>query len=410
MKIVEHTIQKLKRTSVFILAGGVGQRLFPLTRERSKPAVSFGGKYRIIDFTLSNCLNSGLRRINLVVQYKSHSLDRHLKLGWNVFSSRLGEHITALPPQFYTETWYKGTADAIYQNLFVIKDENPEQVLILSGDHIYKMDYGRMLEFHIERKADLTVACLPLPRDEATRFGVISVDAKQHVTRFNEKPEQPDTIPGDETLSLCSMGVYIFSTRELVRRLIQDAKRSSNHDFGTDIIPEMIEGKKVFAFPFTDDEGQTRYWRDIGTLDAYYDTSIDLINVNPQFDLYSPGWPIYTYQGSHPPAKFVFNQGDRVGVALNSLTSGGVIISGGRVERSILSPRVQVHSQAQVNDSILMDDVDVGRHCLINRAIIDKRVKIPDGVQVGCDLESDRKLFPVTDNGIVVIPSDYHFD
>ncbi len=410
MHSVERSIQKLKKTSVFVLAGGVGQRLFPLTRERSKPAVSFGGKYRIIDFTLSNCLNSGLRRINLVVQYKSHSLDRHLKLGWSVFSSRLGEHITALPPQFHTETWYKGTADAIYQNLFVIKDEDPEHVLILSGDHIYKMDYGRMLEYHLEQKADLTVACLPLPREEASRFGVMSVDEQQRVIQFNEKPDNPDTIPGRDDLSLCSMGVYIFSTRELVRQLIRDAKKSSHHDFGTDIIPQMIEKQRVFAYPFTDGSGKTRYWRDIGTLDAYYDTAIDLVNVDPQFNLYSPHWPIYTFHGNHPPAKFVFNDTDRAGQANDSLISGGVIISGGKVLRSIISPGVRIHSGAEISDSILMDDVEVGRNCHIKRAIIDKRVQIPAGTEIGCDLDKDSKLFKVTENGIVVIPSDYCFE
>jgi len=410
MKVADHPIRALKQTSVFILAGGVGQRLFPLTRERSKPAVSFGGKYRIIDFTLSNCLNSGLRRINLLVQYKSHSLNRHLKQGWSVFSSRLNEHITALPPQFHAETWYKGTADAVYQNLFIIRDENPEQVLILSGDHIYKMDYGRMLEFHLERKADLTVACLPLPRAEASRFGVMSVDEENRVTRFTEKPEQPDPIPGSDELSLCSMGVYIFSTYELVRQLIRDTKRSSRHDFGTDIIPQMIAAERVYAYPFTEEDGTTRYWRDIGTLDAYYESSIDLVNVDPQFDLYSPNWPIYTFQGSHPPAKFVFNDEERVGAAYNSLTSGGVIISGARVERSILSPCVKVHSRSEVTDSILMDDVDVANDCRIHRAIIDKRVKIPAGTRIGVDLEEDRKLFNVTEGGVVVIPSDYQFE
>jgi glucose-1-phosphate adenylyltransferase len=389
-----------------VLAGGRGERLYPLTRDRAKPAVPFGAIYRIIDFTLSNCLNSGLRRIYALTQYKSTSLNRHIQLGWNILSAELGEFIEAIPAQQrIDEHWYQGTADAIFQNIYTLQEERPDLVLILSGDHIYKMDYRKMIAFHLERQADLTVAAIRMDRSLSKEFGVIEVDEHWRIVGFQEKPEEPKTIPGDPGGILASMGVYVFNTELLVRRLIEDARSDSSHDFGKDILPTMIGKDQVFALDFRlGDFGGTGYWRDVGTIDAYYEANMDLIAVTPQLNLYDSRWPILTYQPPSPPAKTVWIEEGRVGTALNSIISNGCIISGGNVKRSVLSPRVKIHSFTEVEDSILLEGVDVGRKARIKRTIIDKEVQIPPGMEIGYHLDEDAKRFTVTASGIVVVP------
>ncbi len=396
----------MKKALAMILAGGRGERLYPLTRDRAKPAVPFGAIYRIIDFTLSNCLHSGIRRIYALTQYKSTSLHRHIQLGWNILSAPLGEFIEAIPAQQrIDEHWYQGTADAIFQNIFILQVERPDLVLILSGDHIYKMDYRKMITFHLEREADLTVAAIRMDRGLSREFGVMGIDENWRIIGFQEKPEKPRTIPGDPGGILASMGVYIFNTEVLVRRLIEDARSESNHDFGQDILPMMIGKDQVFAFDFRHGTcGGTDYWRDVGTIDAYYEANMDLISITPQLNLYDLHWPILTYQPASPPAKTVWMEEGRVGTALNSIISNGCIISGGNVKRSILSPRVTVHSFAEVEDSILLEGVDVGRNVKIKRTIIDKEVQIPPGMEIGYHLDEDAKRFTVTASGIVVVP------
>ena len=389
-----------------ILAGGRGERLYPLTRDRAKPAVPFGGIYRIIDFTLSNCINSDIRHIYALTQYKSTSLHRHIQLGWSILASPLGEFIEVIPAQQrIDDQWYQGTADAIYQNFYTLQEERPDVVLILSGDHIYKMDYRKMIAFHLEKKAELTVAAIRMDRRLSKEFGVIEIDPNWRITGFQEKPEEPRTVPGDPEGILASMGVYVFNTEILVRRLIEDARSDSDHDFGKNIIPMMIRKDPVFAFDFAlGDEGGTGYWRDVGTIDAYFDATMDLISVTPQFNLYDSQWPILTYQPPYPPAKTVHAEESRVGTAINSILSNGCIISGGTVRRSVLSPRVRVHSFAEVEDSILFEGVDIGRSAKIRRTIVDKDVHIPEGMTIGTHLDEDAKRFTVTDSGIVVIP------
>ena len=389
-----------------ILAGGRGERLYPLTRDRAKPAVPFGAIYRIIDFTLSNCLNSSIRRIYVLTQYKSTSLHRHIQFGWSILSAPLGEFIEAIPAQQrIDEHWYQGTADAIFQNINILQEERPDLVLILSGDHIYKMDYRKMIAFHLERGADLTVAVTRMDRKLSREFGVIDVNADWQMTGFQEKPEEPKTIHGDPGGIMASMGIYIFNTEVLVRRLIEDTRSDSSHDFGKDIIPMMIGRDQVFAFDFRrGDCGGTGYWRDVGTIDAYYEANMDLISITPQLNLYDPQWPILTYQPPSPPAKTVWIEEGRVGTALNSIISNGCIISGGNVKRSILSPRVTIHSFAEIEDSILLEGADVGRNAKIRRTIIDKEVQIPPGMQIGYHLDEDAKRFTVTASGIVVVP------
>jgi len=396
----------VKKVLAMILAGGRGERLYPLTRDRAKPAVPFGAIYRIIDFTLSNCLNSGIRRIYALTQYKSTSLQRHIQLGWNILSAPLGEFIEALPAQQrIDEHWYQGTADAIFQNINILQVERPDLVLILSGDHIYKMDYRKMIASHLERGADLTVAAIRMDRKLSREFGVMEIDGNWRIIGFQEKPEEPKTIPGDPGGILTSMGVYVFNTEVLVRRLIEDARSHSDHDFGKDIIPMMIEKDQIIAFDFRQgDCGGTGYWRDVGTIDAYYEANMDLISVTPQLNLYDPQWPILTYQPTSPPAKTVWIEEGRVGMALNSIISNGCIISGGNVRRSILSPKVMVHSFAEIEDSILLEGVDVGRNAKIKRTIIDKEVQIPEGMEIGYYLDEDAKRFTVTASGIVVVP------
>jgi len=389
-----------------ILAGGRGERLYPLTRDRAKPAVPFGGIYRIIDFTLSNCLHSDIRRIFVLTQYKSTSLHRHIQFGWSILSAPLGEFIEVIPAQQrINEHWYQGTADAIFQNIYTLQQEKPDLVLILSGDHIYKMDYRKMITYHIEKGADLTVGAIRMDRKQSQEFGVIEVDNEWQIIGFQEKPEIPRTIPGDPEGILASMGIYVFRTEILVRRLIEDARSESTHDFGRDIIPAMIGKDRVFAFDFRiGDQGGNGYWRDVGTIDAYFEANMDLVSVTPQLNLYDSQWPILTYQSPNPPAKTVLLEEGRVGTALNSVISNGCIISGGSVIRSILSPRVMIHSYAEVEDSILMEGVDVGRYARVRRSIIDKEVHIPQGMKIGFNLDEDVRRFTVTGSGIVVVP------
>jgi glucose-1-phosphate adenylyltransferase len=390
---------------VMVLAGGVGERLYPLTKERAKPAVYFGGPYRIIDFTLSNCLNSGLRKIFIALQYKSLSLSRHLRMGWSVVADELGEFIEILSPQKRVgEHWYLGTADAVYQNLYSILRENPRYLIVLSGDHVYKMDYAKMLRFHQERGAGATMAALEVPSEEASRFGVLQVDEQDRLTGFLEKPTHLP--PGGQVLA--SMGIYIFDMEVLVPALEEDARRSTTHDFGKDIIPELISKVGVYAYRFYDENKKAaKYWRDIGTLDAYFEANMDLCRVNPEFNLYDPEWPLRTYQLQAPPAKFVFaDEGRRCGQALDSIISAGCIISGSRISGSVLCPNVRVHSFCDVEESILMPGVRVGRHARIRHAIIDRDVFVPRGALIGYNVEEDRKRHTVTESGIVVVTTE----
>ncbi|MFO0901775.1 MAG: glucose-1-phosphate adenylyltransferase [Pirellulales bacterium] len=394
-----------------ILAGGRGSRLEPLTRDRAKPAVPFGGLFRIIDFTLSNCLNSGFRRIVLLTQYKATSLDRHINVGWrHYFVRELGEFIDVMPPQQrLDESWYQGTADAVYQNIYTLEKEQPEYVVILAGDHIYKMNYETMVDFHKQNGADLTVGALRVDLAEGTQFGVMQVDESNRIIGFDEKPKQPKSIPGDPEHCLASMGIYVFTARFLFEQLLQDANRpESQHDFGKNIIPSIIDSQRVFAFPFRDENRKTdAYWRDVGTLDAFYDANMDLVSIDPLLNLYDEHWPIRSFQPNLPPPKFVFGSRggeDRVGHAVDSIVCQGSIVSGGVVHRSLLGPRCRVNSFAHVEDSILFEGVDIGRHAQVRRAIIDKGVHIPAGARIGFDLEQDRaRGFTISDNGIVVI-------
>lgn len=405
----------LRDTLTIILAGGQGERLYPLTRDRAKPAVPFGGIYRIIDFTLSNCLNSGCPRIYILTQYKSFSLDRHLILGWSpVFNHPVrGSYLHILPPQMRMgNTWYLGTADAIFQNVYTLEREKPDRVLILAGDHIYKMDYGAMVRLHAQREAVLTVACIPVKKSEASQLGIAVVDEQLRIKGFVEKPKSdPPTIPGDPEHCLASMGIYVFNTEELVRRVSRDARRDTAHDFGKNIIPEMVEeGARVFAYPFKDEnKKEVPYWRDVGTRDSYYEANMELIKADPLFNLYDESWPLHTYYDRMPPAKFIHNEtgiGARVGSAVDSVVSHGTVISGGRVERSVLSPQVRVNSFSLVEDSILMEGVDIGRYAKVRRAIIDKGVHIPEGTMIGYDPESDARRFSLSSNGVVLVPKE----
>ena len=399
-----------RNTFGIVLAGGRGSRLMQLTDWRSKPCVPFGGKFRIIDFTLSNCVNSGIRRIGVATQYKAQSLIQHLQRGWSFLDGRFHEFIDILPAQQQLgEDWYRGTADAVFQNLDLIRRNRPKHVLVLSGDHIYKMNYARMLAEHAERQADFSVACIDVPRLEATEFGVMQVDDRQRVAAFVEKPKDPPAIPGRPDRALASMGVYVFNADFLYEQLIRDHDDpKSSHDFGKDLIPHCVDRYRVFAHNFADscvgmDESRIPYWRDAGTIDAYWDANMELTKVTPELNLYDDDWPIWTHQEQLPPAKFVFDDDGRRGMAVDSLVSGGDIISGALVRHSLLFSRVHVHSYAEIEDSVILPDVHIGRRARLRRVVMDKHCRVPDGVTIGYDIEADRKRFHVSENGIALV-------
>jgi glucose-1-phosphate adenylyltransferase len=389
-----------------LLAGGQGERLWPLTRDRAKPAVPFGGVYRIIDVTLSNCLNSELRRVFVLTQYKALSLNRHVRRGWSVLMG-LGEFIEVLPPQMrVSQHWYLGTADAVYQNIYSIGSEQSNYVFILSGDHIYKMNYQKMLEQHVEAGADVTVATLEVDIDEAAkRFGVIETDKNWRIVGFEEKPVHPKASPIHPGKVNASMGVYLFNTQLLVPILIADAEDpTSSHDFGKDVLPRIIDKYRVFAYNFQDENKKDNsYWRDVGTIDAYHEANMDLVSVSPVFNLYDKSWPLHTWQQQYPPAKFVFADPERTGTAIDSTVAGGSIISGGRVNRCVVGYDVRVNSYTEVEESIIFNHVNIGRSCRIRRAIIDRHVSIPEGTVIGFNKEADRARFSMSENGVAVV-------
>lgn len=402
--------QLTRNTFAMILAGGRGSRLHELTDWRSKPAVPFGGKFRIIDFTLSNCVNSGVRRVGVATQYKAQSLIRHLQLGWSFLDGRLGEFIEIMPAQQQVDDshWYQGTADAVFQNLREIRHANPEYVLILSGDHIYRMDYGRILAAHVERKADLTVACIEVPIKDAKGFGVMSVDEEDRIVEFKEKPANPQPMVGNPDMALASMGIYVFNARFLYEQLLRDADDpKSSHDFGKDIIPHCVKRYRTFAQNFAEscvsEPEKTPYWRDVGTLDAYWEANMDLVQVTPDLNLYDESWPIWTWQPQSPPAKFVFDDNHRRGKAVDAMVSGGCIVSGATVRRSMLFSGVRVHSYTLIEESIVLPNVDIGRHCILKKCILDKNCVIPEGTQIGVHREEDKKRFHVTESGITLV-------
>ncbi|MCG6202067.1 glucose-1-phosphate adenylyltransferase [Psychromonas antarctica] len=404
----------MQETLTLVLAGGMGSRLSPLTDNRAKPAVPFGGKYRIIDFTLTNCLHSGLRRILVLTQYKSHSLQKHLRDGWSIFNPELGEYITVVPPQMRNgEKWYSGTADAIYQNLWLLSRSEAKYVVVLSGDHIYRMDYAPMLQYHKENDADLTVACMEVPVEEATSFGVMAVDEHNKIIEFEEKPTEPAALPYDSKKSLASMGIYIFTTDALIDALEKDAQDpTSSNDFGKDIIPKLIDKKKVYSHKFGESSGRVSkdaYWRDVGTIDSLYQANMNLLEPVPPIDLYQKNWAIRTYEPQLPPARTTSSATGNEGVFINSLISSGVIISGGTVRNSVISSNVRVNDGATVTGSILFDSVEVGENCQLKNCIIDKHVKIPSGTKIGIDAVEDSKHFKISESGIVVVPESYKF-
>jgi len=396
-------------TLVMLLGGGQGERLYPLTRDRAKPAVPFGGIYRVIDFTLSNCLNSGLRQIYVLTQYKSSSLERHLRLCWNCFHEDFGEFVVPIPPQQRMgERWYLGTADAIVQNIYTLEQHKPANTLILGGDHIYKMDYSKMIDFHQEKGADVTVGGAIFPVTQSRELGIIGVDDDMRITDFEEKPESPKHFPGQPDMCLASMGIYLFNTPTLVQLVSDDAKRDSTHDFGRDILPRIVNKQRVFAYPFSDDAAHgSNYWRDIGTIDAYWQANMDLLDVNPRFDLYDPDWPIRTHYQQYPPARMIpCDENVTMGIARNAIIAHGCVIMGGRVERSVLSPGVHVDARSEVVESILMEGVRIGKRCQIQKTIVDKNVVIPDDTMIGLDAAADRRRFTITSGGVVVVPKD----
>ncbi len=397
------------KTLGIILAGGKGTRLVPLVMERCKPAVPFAGKYRILDFVLSNCINSDIRQINVMVQYRSDSLQKHIRDGWSILSTALGEYIDVYPPQQRIgERWYSGTADAIYQNLYSIERVNPEYILILGGDHVYRMDYREMIEAHIKSKADCTIGCIPVHVDEGRgQFGIMEIEDNKRIKGFEEKPAEPKSIPGKNNMCLASMGIYVFSKDVLVEQLESDAQKESSHDFGKDIIPGMIESHNVFAYLFEDKNGNPAYWKDVGTLNAYFDTHMDLLKPEPEFDLYDPKWKYRTFQDNSAPAK-VISQGKQTGKVVNSILCNGDEIAG-TVKNSILSYNVVVESGAHVENSIIFSDVTIKSGAQIRNTIIDKLVTIPENTKVGYDIEKDKIHFKVTDSNIVAIPRKFDF-
>lgn len=394
-----------QNTLALILAGGRGSRLKHLTLWRAKPAVPFGGKFRIIDFPLSNCLNSGIRRIAVLTQYKAHSLIRHIQQGWGFLRAELGEFVELVPAQQRVKTsWYTGTADAVFQNLDIIRNHQPEYVLVLAGDHIYKMDYGPMLAYHVAQGADLTIGAIDVPLEMAKAFGVMSVNEDGRVTAFNEKPENPAPKPGSTDTAFVSMGIYIFNTLFLYEQLIRDSDTpASSHDFGKDIIPLAIDKYRVVAYPFRDEEGEQAYWRDVGTVDAFWEANMELIGVTPELNLYDQSWPIWTYQAQLPPAKFVFDDEDRRGMAVDSMVSGGCIISGAKVHHSLLFSNVRVNSGSELDDCVVLPDVEVGTHCRLKKVVLDRHCRIPDGMVIGEDPEEDAKRFYISQGGVVLV-------
>ena len=397
----------IRETLAVVMAGGRGTRLGPLTARDSKPAIPFGGKYRIIDFTLSNCINSGIYKICVLTQYRAHSLIRHIERGWSFWREEFGEFIELLPAQerYETSQWYQGTADAVYQNLDIIFDHHPSYVLVLAGDHIYKMDYGLMIATHIEKGADVTVGCVEVPLHEARHFGLMLVDEEQRVVGFQEKPEHPQPIPGRKDTALASMGIYLFSTELLMDLLQTDAdSSSSSHDFGRDILPRIYQDHRVMACPFNNlQTGDQGYWRDVGTVDAYWAANLELIGVTPPLNLYDQDWPIRTAPIQLPPAKFVFDDEKRRGMAVDSMVSAGCIVSGALVRHSLLFNNVRVNSFSTITDSVLLPGTVVGRHCHIHRAVINSDCHIPEGTEIGRDTEADRRRFYITPGGVALV-------
>lgn len=409
---MHHTrfVSRLTRhTLALILAGGRGSRLHKLTEWRAKPAVPFGGKFRIVDFPLSNCLNSGIRQIGVLTQYKADSLIRHIQQGWGFLRAELGEFVDIMPAQQrLQESWYAGTADAVYQNLDILRQRDPEYILILAGDHVYKMDYGLMIAYHVEQEADLTIGCMEVPLEDAKGFGVMHIDENKRIFDFVEKPTNPPPMPNRPDRALASMGIYVFNTAFLFEQLIKDADTpGSAHDFGKDIIPSVIKKYRVFAYPFRDAQsGVQAYWRDVGTVDSYWASNMELIGVDPELNLYDHEWPIWTYQAQTPPAKFIFDDDDRRGMAVDSMVSGGCIISGSEVRHSLLFSNVRVNSYSKVKDSVVLPEVNIGRHCRITKAVIDRGCHIPPNTVIGEDLEEDRKRFYVSEGGVVLVTPD----
>ncbi|HSI24401.1 MAG TPA: glucose-1-phosphate adenylyltransferase [Methylotenera sp.] len=399
-----------KNTVALILAGGRGSRLRDLTSHRAKPAVPFGGKFRIIDFPLSNCINSGIRRVGVVTQYKSHSLMRHIQRGWGFLRGEFNEYVDLLPAsqQRDTEDWYKGTADAVFQNIDILRVSQAEYVVILAGDHIYKMDYGQMLACHVRNNADMTVACINVPLEEAKGFGVMAVDGEDRIIEFAEKPNEPKHMPGNPTQALASMGIYVFNAGFLYEQLMRDAEdKSSTHDFGGDIIPYLISSARVYAHRFAEScvgvRNDMHYWRDVGTVDAYWQANMELTMVIPELNMYDNLWPIWTYQEQLPPAKFVFNDKDRMGKATDSLVSGGCLISGSCVTSSVLFSNVRVHSYCDIQGAVILPNVVVNRHAKLKNVVIDKGVHVPEGIKIGFDPEEDKKRFYVSEKGTVLV-------
>jgi glucose-1-phosphate adenylyltransferase len=396
-------------TLAVVMAGGRGERLKDLTAHRCKPATPFGGKFRIIDFVLSNCVNSGIRQISILTQYKAQSLIQHVHQGWSYLRGEFGEFVEVIPAQQQIgETWYRGTADAVYQNLDVILSHRPKHVLVLAGDHIYKMDYGPMIAYHVEKGADITVGVVVLPAQESRSFGVLTATEWNRVTKFSEKPVVPDTLPTRPDSILASMGIYVFNTRLLEKLLTEDAANTNSaHDFGRNIIPQAIDTRQVFAYPFQDVKTRAQsYWRDVGTIDAYYEANVELVHVKPELNIYDQEWPIWTYQVHAPPAKFILDEDTRRGMAVNSMVSGGCIISGSQVRGSLLFSDVRIDERSLIEGSVILPHVDIGKGCHISRAIVDEGCQVPDGTQIGVDRQADAQRFEVTETGVVLVTAD----